>query len=59
MRSDQVKKGMERAPHRSLFRGTGVIRDESDFDKPFIAVCNSYTDIIPGHVHLDKVGQFV
>ena len=36
MRSDTVKKGLERAPHRSLFRGTGVIQDESDFQKPFI-----------------------
>jgi len=57
MRSDTVKKGLERAPHRSLLRATGL-KDE-DFDKPFIAVCNSYTDIVPGHVHLDKVGEFV
>ncbi len=57
MRSDTIKKGFERAPHRSLLRATGV-RDE-DFDKPFIAICNSYIDIIPGHVHLDRVGQLV
>jgi dihydroxy-acid dehydratase len=57
MRSDTIKRGDARAPHRSLLRATGV--GEDDFDKPFIAVCNSYTDIIPGHVHLDKVGQFV
>jgi len=57
MRSDTVKLGDARAPHRSLLRATGVKDD--DFRKPFIAVCNSYTDIIPGHVHLDKVGQFV
>jgi len=57
MRSDIIKKGDARAPHRSLLRATGV--GEDDFNKPFIAVCNSYTDIIPGHVHLDKVGQLV
>ncbi|MGQ9606437.1 MAG: dihydroxy-acid dehydratase [Thermogutta sp.] len=57
MRSDQVKLGAARAPHRSLLRATGV--QDDDFRKPFIAVCNSYVDIIPGHVHLNEVGQFV
>ena len=57
MRSDTIKRGDARAPHRSLLRATGV--GTEDFDKPFIAVCNSYTDIIPGHVHLDKVGRLV
>jgi len=57
MRSDTIKKGLERAPHRSLLRATGV-KDE-DFNKPFIAIANSYVDIIPGHVHLDKFGQIV
>ena len=57
MRSDIVKKGPSRAAHRSLLRAAGV-RDE-DFAKPFIAVCNSYTDIIPGHVHLDRIGEMV
>jgi len=57
MRSDTIKKGDARAPHRSLLRATGLT--DADFAKPFIAVCNSYTDIIPGHVHLDKVGEFV
>jgi dihydroxy-acid dehydratase len=57
MRSDAIKLGDARAPHRSLLRATGVTDD--DFRKPFIAICNSYTDIIPGHVHLDKVGEFV
>ncbi|NOX64000.1 MAG: dihydroxy-acid dehydratase, partial [Chloroflexi bacterium] len=57
MRSDIIKKGIERAPHRSLLRATGL-KDE-DFDKPFIAIANSYIDIIPGHVHLDKFGQLV
>ena len=57
MRSDMIKLGDARAPHRSLLRATGV--QEDDFRKPFIAVCNSYVDIIPGHVHLDRVGEFV
>ncbi len=59
MRSDMVKKGFERAPHRSLLRATGVIRSEADFGKPFIAIANSYTDIIPGHVHLGEFGEVV
>ncbi len=59
MRSDMVKKGFERAPHRALLRATGVIRSEADFDKPFIAIANSYTDIIPGHVHLREFGEVV
>ena len=57
MRSDTIKLGDARAPHRSLLRATGV--GEDDFKKPFIAVCNSYIDIVPGHVHLDKVGEYV
>ena len=57
MRSDTIKKGDARAPHRSLLRATVV--GEDDFSKPFIAVCNSHTDIIPGHVHLHEVGQVV
>ncbi len=59
MRSDRIKKGFDRAPHRSLLRATGVIRDRSDFDKPFIAVVNSYTDIVPGHVHLRQFAEIV
>jgi len=59
MRSDTIKKGFERAPHRALLRATGVIRDERDFAKPFIAVVNSYVDIIPGHAHLQEVGRTV
>lgn len=57
--SDTIKKGAIRAPHRSLLRATGVIQSEADFDKPFIAVCNSFTQIVPGHVHLDVVGKKV
>lgn len=57
MRSDMIKKGFDRAPHRSLLRAAGV-KDE-DFGKPFIAVCNSYIDIVPGHVHLQEFGKLV
>jgi dihydroxy-acid dehydratase len=59
MRSDIIKKGFERAPHRSLLRATGSIESEADWDKPFIAICNSYTDCIPGHAHLNEVGLLV
>lgn len=57
MRSDIIKKGFERAPHRSLLKATGVT--DADMGKPFIAVCNSYIDIIPGHVHLQRFGKVV
>ncbi len=57
MRSDIFKKGFERAPHRSLLWATGQIKDASDFDKPFIGICNSFIEIIPGHVHLDELGR--
>src|SRR5205807_1887438 len=54
--SDTIKKGIIRAPHRSLLRATGVIGSEADFNKPFIAVANSFVQIVPGHAHLDVVG---
>ncbi len=57
MRSDIIKKGNERAPHRSLMRATGVKNE--DFAKPFIGVCNSYTNVVPGHCHLNKVGELI
>jgi len=57
MRSDSIKKGFERAPHRALLKACGI-KDE-DFDKPFVAIANSHCDIVPGHVHLDKVGELV
>jgi dihydroxy-acid dehydratase len=57
MRSDTVKKGYEKAPHRALLRATGL-KDE-DFNKPFIAIVNSYVDIVPGHVHLQEFGKLV
>jgi len=57
MNSDKVKKGFQRAPHRSLFRATGV--QSEDFKKPFIGVCNSFVEIIPGHCHLNKVAEWI
>ena len=57
MRSDEIKKGFERAPHRSLLKATGLIESDDDFQKPFIGVANSYIDLIPGHVHLQKFGK--
>ncbi len=57
MRSDTVKKGYEKAPHRALLRATGL-KDE-DFNKPFVAIVNSYVDVVPGHVHLQDFGKLV
>jgi dihydroxy-acid dehydratase len=57
MRSDAVKKGFEKAPHRALLRAVGL--KEEDFKKPFVAVVNSYVDIVPGHVHLQAFGKIV
>ena len=57
MRSDKIKMGYERAPHRALLKATGVT--DEDFKRPFIAIVNSYVDIVPGHVHLQKFGQIV
>ncbi|HRE07703.1 MAG TPA: dihydroxy-acid dehydratase [Opitutaceae bacterium] len=57
--SDTIKRGALRAPHRSLLRATGAIQSESDWDKPFIAVANSFVQIVPGHAHLDGVGRKV
>jgi dihydroxy-acid dehydratase len=57
MISDAVKDGFQRAPHRSLLRATGV--KSEDFSKPFIGVCNSFVEIIPGHCHLNRVAEWV
>ncbi len=57
MRSDIVKQGDSRAAHRGLLRACGV--GENDFNKPFIAICCSYTDIVPGHVHLNDVAEYL
>lgn len=57
MRSDRIKKGFERSPHRSLLKATGVTDEE--MSRPFVAICNSYIDIIPGHVHLQRFGASI
>ncbi len=57
MRSEEIKSGFERAPHRALLKACGL--KDADMDKPFIGVCNSYIDIIPGHVHLQEFGRIV
>ncbi|MEK6815692.1 MAG: dihydroxy-acid dehydratase [Nitrospirota bacterium] len=57
MRSDAIKKGIERAPHRGLLKACGVT--DADMEKPFIGVANSYIDIVPGHVHLQEFGRIV
>ncbi|HID79801.1 MAG TPA: dihydroxy-acid dehydratase [Aquifex aeolicus] len=59
LRSEFIRKRPEYAPHRSLLRATGVIRSEEDFDKPFIGIANSYTDIVPGHVHLKEFVEII
>jgi dihydroxy-acid dehydratase len=55
MRSDIVKKGIERAPHRALLRAVGCSSD--DWDKPFIGVINSFSEIVPGHIHLQTIAR--
>lgn len=57
MRSDNIKKGLQRAPHRSLLRACGLTDEE--MEQPFIGVANSFTDIVPGHIHLKKVSEAV
>ncbi|MCD6394019.1 MAG: dihydroxy-acid dehydratase, partial [Planctomycetes bacterium] len=57
MRSDIVKEGFQRAPHRALLRACGL--GDGDIKKPFVAVANSFCEIVPGHVHLDKVARTV
>ena len=57
MRSDQIKKGIDAAPARSLLYATGQVKSAKDMEKPFIAICNSYIDIVPGHVHLRELAE--
>jgi len=57
VRSDVTKAGKERAPHRALFKATGITDEE--MGRPFIGIANSSNDFIPGHIHLDKVGEAV
>jgi len=57
MRSDSVKKGIERAPHRALLRALGI--SSEDFGKPFIGVVNSFNEVVPGHIHLRSIAEAV
>ncbi|MBN1248996.1 MAG: dihydroxy-acid dehydratase [Anaerolineae bacterium] len=57
MRSDMVKKGVERAPHRSLFYADGLTAEE--LSRPLIGIANAFNEIVPGHIHLDKVAEAV
>ncbi|MGE4286128.1 MAG: dihydroxy-acid dehydratase [Phycisphaerae bacterium] len=57
MRSDTVKSGVERAPHRGLLRACGIKKE--DLGKPFIAIANSFCEVVPGHMHLNKVAETV
>ncbi len=57
MKSDNIKKGLERAPHRSLLKAVGLTDEEMSL--PFIGVVNSWNEVIPGHIHLDKLAEAV
>jgi dihydroxy-acid dehydratase len=57
LRSDAVKYGVERAPHRAIWKCLGV--GDEDFGKPFIGIANSFTEVVPGHMHLNKIAEFV
>lgn len=57
MRSDNIKKGLERAPHRSLLKAVGLTDEEMEL--PFIGVVNSWNEVIPGHIHLEKLAEAV
>jgi dihydroxy-acid dehydratase len=57
MRSDNIKKGLERVPHRALLHATGLSR--KDLDKPFIGVATSFTDLIPGHIGMRDLERFI
>lgn len=57
MKSDNVKKGMQQAPHRSLFNALGLTEEE--MDKPLIGIVSSYNEIVPGHMNLDKIVEAV
>ncbi|MFQ6035586.1 MAG: dihydroxy-acid dehydratase [Sedimentisphaerales bacterium] len=57
MRSDTIKKGFQRAPHRGLLHACGL--SDTDIDKPFIGIANSFCEIVPGHMHLNQVGRVI
>ena len=53
MKSDAVRKGMQQAPHRSLFNALGMTEEE--MNKPLVGIVSSYNEIVPGHMNLDKI----
>ena len=57
MRSDAVTKGMQQAPHRSLFHALGLTEEE--MNRPLVGIVSSYNEIVPGHMNLDKVVEAV
>ena len=57
MKSDAVKKGIQQAPHRSLFNALGLTEEE--MKRPLIGIVNSYNEIVPGHMNLDKITEAV
>ena len=57
MRSDQVKKGVERSPNRALLYATGLT--EQGIKKPFIGVASAFTDLVPGHVDMRQLERFI
>lgn len=57
MRSDRMKKGLERAPHRSLFKGIGLT--DREINQPIIGIANSANEVIPGHLHLHQISEAV
>ena len=57
MKSDNVKKGMQQAPHRSLFNALGLTKEE--MDRPLVGIVSSYNEIVPGHMNIDKIVEAV
>ncbi|MBU4437475.1 MAG: dihydroxy-acid dehydratase, partial [Candidatus Altiarchaeota archaeon] len=57
MRSDRIKKGLERAPHRALLYATGLSKEQ--MDKPFIGVATSFSDVVPGHIEMRTLERFI
>ena len=57
MRSDNVKTGMQQAPHRSLFNALGLTKEE--LERPLVGIVCSYNEIVPGHMNLDKIANAV
>ena len=57
MKSDNVKKGIQQAPHRSLFNALGMTKEE--MDRPLVGIVSSYNEIVPGHMNIDKIVEAV